>query len=239
MAIAVANSWGNTAAAATVSVTVSGVQVGELLIAIAFGFGNSTLTWNTPAFTDNGTGSVWTNRADSGYITRSRVQVGETVVGSAAPTTVTATGDAGTGGCAMSVLRVTGAASSATHDASVGGGQVSAAPAAPALTTTNANDLIVVGLTHDGALTTLTAPTGFSQSADAVGNSTSSVVTIVPYATGWKVVSAAQSAQTYAWALGASRNAVMIAGGWKAAAAGGAGLPQSFAPVPFMSNGRL
>lgn len=242
MAIAVANSWGANSATASATVTIAGVATGDLLIAFGFGFSTTSITFNTPGFTDNGVGSSWANHPDSGYVNRTRVIGADTIVGATPPTTVTATHNGGGGSTsAIAVLRVTGAASSAAHDASVGNAAVSATPSTAALTTLNANDLIAIALSHDNATTTLVKPTGFTQSASAVGSSTNTDATNIPYAVAWQVVSLIQSGATYQWTCGASVDAEMVAGGWKAAsaAAAGAGLPQTFAAIPFMSTGRI
>lgn len=233
MAIATAASWGKTGAASTSqTVTISGAATGDLLIAIGYSFSNTTESYNSPAFTDNGTGSVWTNRADSGYVQRNRVIMGEAVVGAIAPTTVTVSLTGGGGqDIAIVVLRVTGALAVSPYDASVANSQTSATPSTAALTTTNANDLIVIGLSHDGATTSLTKPTGFTQSADAAGNSTNSSAASEPYASAWQVVSATQAAATYQWALGASRNAVMVSGAWQAIGGGGAVVVEQLAAL--------
>jgi hypothetical protein len=214
-AIAVGNSWGSNAATNSVAQTISGVQTGELLVCISLCFGSSSFTVNNP--TDNGAGSSWATRVDTGYVTRSRVTVADTIVGATPPTSVTASASGSCSAIATCVFRVTGAAGSGSvYDNSVGDGQVSATPATGALTTVNANDLLIVGLTHDGATTSLTQPTGFS--AGPINTSAS----VEPYCSGYEGVSAIQTAATYQFTLGASRNAVMVAAAYKAASAAAA-----------------
>lgn len=217
----------------------SGLATGDLLVACVFAFSSGAGDAGAIVLTDNGVGSAWSsNRVNSGFVTRNRVIQGDTIIGATPPTTITVTmNTAGWNDIAMALIRCTGAASSSPFDAGIGNSQVSAAPATGTLVTTNANDIIICALTHDGATTGLTAPSGFSQSADSVGNSTSSSAASEPYATGWQVVSATQN-QTYAWALGASRNAVMAVGGWQAAAVAAVS-SSGHASLPFMSNGRI
>jgi hypothetical protein len=215
MAIACAQSWGSNNASNSVAQTISGVQTGELLVCISLCFGTSSFTVNTP--TDNGTGSAWNVRADTGYVTRSRVTIAETIVGATPPTSVTASASASCSAIAVMVFRVTGAGGSgAVYDNAVGNSQVSSTPSTGALTTTNANDLLIVGLTHDNSTTSLTQPTGFT-----LGPVNTSA-TVEPYIGAFEVVSSIQTAATYQFTLGASCDAVMVSAGYKAAAGGAA-----------------
>lgn len=224
MPIAEASSSGMTGSSTQVQTcpVPSGLATGDLLIACVYAFSSGAGDAGAIALSDNGVGSVWSsNRVNSGFVTRNRVVMGDTIVGATPPSTITVTmNTAAWNDIAMALIRCTGSAASGFFDAGIGNSQTSATPVTGTLTTTNANDIIICALTHDGATTTLVAPSGFSQAVSGAGNSTNTDATTEPYASGWEVVAATQN-QTYQWTLGASRNAVMAVGAWKALAVAG------------------
>jgi len=94
--------------------------------------------------------------------------------------------------------------------------QTSATPLTGSLTNTKANSRLFASVSHDGADTTITPASGWTQREENESTSGSD------YSTADKVVSSAGS-QSHQWALGASRDASMLIVCFAETTAGGGG----------------
>jgi hypothetical protein len=152
-----------TAAGAAVTVTIS-TTPGNLLVIFTEENANGT---STVAITDSSGGTnVWTQTA-CGYsntisdVIRCAMFFSPTTVG---VTTVTATWSGGiTSNVEMIVFEISGAAASSVEDSSVkNNGTSSTTATSGALTTANANDILIFGVHSVGGVTGFTAGSGFT-----------------------------------------------------------------------------
>ena len=211
MALAVANSWQNSAVSTFVAVTVSGFNAGDLCVTLAYGF--DTASGDTFIIQDDVT-NTYSKPAETtqdGTTFRSWAALFYSVV-TTPPTSVSV---AATGFPSIEmnavVLRITGNHSSPFDQANKRT-QTADDPTNNSITTTQADEIIVCGLTHDGPDTTFDPPTGFTMAQEketASGN---------PFAAAYQIVS---STGTYSpqWLTGASRDYAMVISSFKASAA--------------------
>ncbi len=204
MAIAVAGSRvGTTAAVSSIAIDVStlGIQAGDTLVALTCKFNTSNVAILAPSDTGSNT---WTAQAASAWDATFRATVGAAwAVVATVPTSVTVW-SAATADMSGVVLRLTGAHASAPYDVSAANTATSAAPVSSSVTPAEDNELVIVGLVHDGGDTTLAMASGWTEQAKLESNA------VQAYIVGYKLISPA-AATTHTWALGASRDAGMAA----------------------------
>lgn len=226
MALAVPKTWSarvSGAASLTINLTAASILAGDLLHVETSLFDGTTLTVGAPTDSAGNTYTQPPGATDSGWTATFRSIIGSarTVVGTA-PTSVVVkkgTGGNSTQDIAGVVCHVTGADTSAPLDqANANHVGSSSAPAHTAMTTTNPNDVLFVGLTHDGGNLTCTKPTGFTQ-----GETNGNGATGEPYANGYEIVSSIQTAFAPAWSLSGAANIGLCFTSYKAAAGGGGG----------------
>lgn len=225
MAIQVVASWEAEDAASTVDVAVSGVQTGDLLVAITTGFDDAfNIDLLTP--TDDQS-NVWTERANTvhafGTMDES-ISICDCKVAGTGPTTVTLRSNSANylGGV---VLRVTGHDATNYADQFAAGTQTADDPTAPSITCSGGNRLYVQGISHDSITgTTFDPPTGYTMDQEQEGT------TNVTYAVASKV--GAASTEAPSWITGASRDYCMVAGSYREALAA-AGGPPNMSPPQF------
>lgn len=224
MALAVANSWSSVTTAIAINQAVSGFAAGELAIVLGYGFESST--GNTFIITDDSGGAnTYNKRAESTQdgTFRSSCVIYESVVLSAPTSIGIAFAGLPNTAYAIAVLRVTGATATPFDQA---GATTSSAddPSAPSITTTSADEIIVVGLDHDGADTTFAAPTDFTMQQSLESNSEQC------YACATRIVSATAT-YTPQWTTGAARDYGLVIASY----VGSAAPPASGGPIAWVT----
>jgi hypothetical protein len=193
----VVNSWGASGATAqTVAITVS-PAAGNYLVVFSMIFDGTLATAGLP--TDNvgstyvrrGTDTVWSSTF------RSIISIATLEAIPSGITTVTIHGNAGTNEPSGAIFELSGAPSGGFDTASTNE-QTSSTPGAGAITTAQAEEVLLVALTHDGVTTTLTPPSGFTAGPE-VESATNN-----PFSSGYQVVHAVQTGVNPTWQNAAS-----------------------------------
>lgn len=175
MSIAVANSWEGRAAATTVAIATTGIQAGDLLVAITAFAAGADPGMLVPS--DNQS-NVWTQRSATTWDATftQPISICDCKVAGTGPTTVTlrsTSADAIGGG----VFRITGHSPGSYNDQFNNKEQLAANPTAPSITCVTGTRLYIQGLTWDelnvnpatiGSGYSLTPPQGQSESDNSV-----------------------------------------------------------------------
>lgn len=212
MALAVANSWQSVGGSTfTKAVTVSGFVAGDLCVVGGFAFNNSpgdTLA----AVTDDG-GNSYTERSQTTHDAtfRSWAQISETVVVTP-PTSVSINMTSGNAELTICVLRITGASASPFDVAATPRTLTADDPSSNSLTTAQADEILVAGITQDSA-GSYSNPASFTiqQKAESSGFTDFAVATRIVSSTG---------SYAAAWVTGGSADYGLVLAAYKAAAAG-------------------
>lgn len=214
MSLAVPASFENGGSGASLACTVSGFAAGDLAVVFGFTFGSSAPGAMLVSDSVGGGVNTYNKRRENVWSAtfRSIGAMWDSVIVSA-PTSITLTQEGTPGGTpyGIVVVRVTGASSS-PFDQSNLRSQTADDPTNNSITTTQADEIIICGLCHDGADTTFDPPTSFTMAQEEESNANQG------YAVAYRIVTATG---TYSpqWVTGASRDYTMTVGSWKADAA--------------------
>lgn len=217
------------ASGTTVAQTVSGISAGNGLVVCTTAFNSTSVTFTS--VTDNAAGgsNTYAKRHQSTFANRTSACTFDCItLTKGAPTSITCTVAGAGSEISIVVFEVAGLIANDTGAAQQ---QVSATPNAGSITTTSAVEVAFACLTHDGTQTTLTPPSGWNAGPE------DETVTNDPISTGYQTFSAIQTAQTYNWALGASKNASNAVEFYTYSSSVST-LPPNFKAIPFTPQGR-
>lgn len=201
MAIAHAQSWSGAAAGvSSLGVAVTGFGATDVCVVSTVLFNNVSTAIGTP--TDD-VGNTYTPRTAVVWDATFRQIAGAaTTVTATGPATVTGRTSAGSADMRIAVSRITGANTTTPYDTGNTNKQTTTTPVSGAITTGQANTLVIAAGSHDGADTTLSEDSGGGWSLAIEVESNAIACINVPY----KVFSSIQTGLTHTWTLGASRD---------------------------------